>query len=378
MQARLEAAIVASDVELVKQLLLDGAAAYVNILMSEPDKERLNFNGSVVQMAPVVAALLICSTDGPRSTPCPGFTVARLLMEHGAKMQSDDLVDMRCSGPDLVKAALKHYGYGKCCSDADLCGFLEQWIALGFSVDSTCLSRRRRGHEPATCLAYHEASPRIACTDGCHHPYGGRLAGALRLSHTTVGRLSCLVCCDEPVHHLPVACIRLVTAHGADPWFTDFPQPAGAELDRYVDARDDTDRWLAGVMVARRAGQVLIHYVGWSCRWDVWLPCDSARLAPYGTRSGVQTASWGQNSYERLRLLDNTSHQDYSEGQYSSRAAADNVRAALMAMADGGREFRQRKWLVVHVLVSAAGLPRPCACLVLQLLFVDASCRLFE
>jgi hypothetical protein len=60
-----------------------------------------------------------------------------------------------------------------------------------------------------------------------------------------------------------------------------------------VDVRDQWQKWCVGqvVQVDEENAKLKIHPVGWSDRWDIWLPMDSPDVARYQTHT-MKTITW--------------------------------------------------------------------------------------
>ena len=59
------------------------------------------------------------------------------------------------------------------------------------------------------------------------------------------------------------------------------------EIGQWIDVKDTIDQWLEGQIVNMRTHngthQVLVHYNGWSSRWDEWIDTNSKRLSNFKT-----------------------------------------------------------------------------------------------
>ena len=59
------------------------------------------------------------------------------------------------------------------------------------------------------------------------------------------------------------------------------------EIGQWIDVKDTIDQWLEGQIVNMRTHngihQVLVHYNGWSSRWDEWIDSNSKRLSNFKT-----------------------------------------------------------------------------------------------
>jgi hypothetical protein len=72
-----------------------------------------------------------------------------------------------------------------------------------------------------------------------------------------------------------------------------------------VDARDTVGEWIPARLRDRRDRLVFVHYEQWEAKWDEWLPIDSDRLAPAGSRTGPpHSARFHLKQPVRLRLAD--------------------------------------------------------------------------
>lgn len=58
-------------------------------------------------------------------------------------------------------------------------------------------------------------------------------------------------------------------------------------MGQWVDVKDTVNQWLEATIldINEPDGQVYVHYNGWPSRWDEWISVDSARLAPFRSRT---------------------------------------------------------------------------------------------
>lgn len=77
----------------------------------------------------------------------------------------------------------------------------------------------------------------------------------------------------------------------------------------FCDARDKVGKWCESVVIDIDDQRLLIHYLGWSHKWDTWYNRDTKDLAPLGTY--IQTKLWELDitsratiEYFRYRNLD--------------------------------------------------------------------------
>lgn len=60
-----------------------------------------------------------------------------------------------------------------------------------------------------------------------------------------------------------------------------------------VDARDSSNNWcVAQLMSMNDKGEYLVHYKGWSEKWDEWIEKTSKRLAPYRSKTLGKATGW--------------------------------------------------------------------------------------
>jgi len=79
------------------------------------------------------------------------------------------------------------------------------------------------------------------------------------------------------------------------------------EVGDHVDAQDTVDKWYESevVEVNEEKQQVLIHFIGWNAKWDIWFPFDSERICaqnthtvgPYKPGKKVPSYTSGYRSY---------------------------------------------------------------------------------
>eukprot|EP00475_Leptophrys_vorax_P032356 TRINITY_DN4980_c0_g1_i3.p1 TRINITY_DN4980_c0_g1~~TRINITY_DN4980_c0_g1_i3.p1 ORF type:complete len:341 (+),score=69.65 TRINITY_DN4980_c0_g1_i3:29-1051(+) len=60
-----------------------------------------------------------------------------------------------------------------------------------------------------------------------------------------------------------------------------------------IDAQDRQGKWYESVVQAIKDGQFLVHYNGWSSKWDEWISIESDRLAELHTHSAKQISPAG-------------------------------------------------------------------------------------
>lgn len=53
-----------------------------------------------------------------------------------------------------------------------------------------------------------------------------------------------------------------------------------------LDAKDSINNWCLAVVLQVSPARILVHYEGWSAKWDEWFDLDSPRLAKAGEYSG--------------------------------------------------------------------------------------------
>ena len=84
-------------------------------------------------------------------------------------------------------------------------------------------------------------------------------------------------------------CLEWFCAHGLNPHlpvFSFVPPSSSVMVDwadgDEVDILDTSLEWCRGVVVAanKEKKSLLVHYHGWSCQWDEWVPVSSERIAP--------------------------------------------------------------------------------------------------
>lgn len=61
-----------------------------------------------------------------------------------------------------------------------------------------------------------------------------------------------------------------------------------------VDSKDLRGRWLLGRVDAIEHGKLLIHYIGYTSKWDSWVDAQSCTLAPCHTKSNGQQSKLAQ------------------------------------------------------------------------------------
>lgn len=71
-----------------------------------------------------------------------------------------------------------------------------------------------------------------------------------------------------------------------------------------IDARDLSHLWCRAQVIDVRVGagvrDILVHYHGWSCKWDEWIAEGSDRIAQADTHwRPAQDHSWGATFHER-------------------------------------------------------------------------------
>eukprot|EP00475_Leptophrys_vorax_P028868 TRINITY_DN4202_c0_g1_i1.p1 TRINITY_DN4202_c0_g1~~TRINITY_DN4202_c0_g1_i1.p1 ORF type:complete len:135 (-),score=31.90 TRINITY_DN4202_c0_g1_i1:264-668(-) len=84
--------------------------------------------------------------------------------------------------------------------------------------------------------------------------------------------------CIPAAIRLPVVVMELITEFAEQQFYTD----------QLFDVRDKFQKWCVGrVVEVGKEDNVLIHYEGWSSKWDewIWIPADSARFAQHGTHT---------------------------------------------------------------------------------------------
>ena len=83
------------------------------------------------------------------------------------------------------------------------------------------------------------------------------------------------------------------------------------QVGQVIDVYDDWTSWILGSVIALHEGYVAIHYNGYGCFFDDWIPYKSLRLAPLHTyssqkfclphHSDISAAyKWGQTVYNRF------------------------------------------------------------------------------
>ena len=57
---------------------------------------------------------------------------------------------------------------------------------------------------------------------------------------------------------------------------------------QWVDCLDTVQEWLEATILRIEGGLVFVHFNGWPARWDEWIDCRSARLAPFRSHTQHQ------------------------------------------------------------------------------------------
>lgn len=73
----------------------------------------------------------------------------------------------------------------------------------------------------------------------------------------------------------------------ADRFFSDIASNAwrySLQIGDLIDAQDTQEKWYEARILDIQTSQILVHYRGWTSKWDVWLPCDSPKIGVHHTK----------------------------------------------------------------------------------------------
>lgn len=331
----------------------------------------------------VAAAQVACPHEGPqRGVPgCLAIEKLLLLVAAGAPVTPEKLDDAGCAVVDVMGPLVAQH-LGRCLDGDALERVVSSLLAAGWSADSRRTLTLQRGQREL-CLQHGRLcqhvgrARRYLRSTSRHWPTGsdarlvlwdrGHLHDSQRKSwclHTPLGRL---VDCSSRSASLLGPTVRLLVAHGADP---DWAEPVAAWPallgdagggGTLVDAWDGL-HWCVGHLVASQDEEVLVHFMDWSCMYDEWLPRDSWRLVPLGTHTLSCPGAPG-NLFAAP---------DYTLSPRQAVAARLDAPLLRAAMNAGQADFADRTQLILAVLTSL-GLVRPCALLVLGLLYENCA-----
>lgn len=74
------------------------------------------------------------------------------------------------------------------------------------------------------------------------------------------------------------------------------------EIGQWIDVKDNVFNWLEGEVIAINENQVLIHYNGFSKKWDTWMPMNSPHILPFRTNTVQSHKSMYLSPVPRTKL----------------------------------------------------------------------------
>jgi hypothetical protein len=72
------------------------------------------------------------------------------------------------------------------------------------------------------------------------------------------------------------------------------------EVNQKIDCKDSVNKWLPAQVVSVSDGRILVHYEGWTTKWDEWLDTNSSRIADYGRHS--KEGQTGTQTVQQVRI----------------------------------------------------------------------------
>jgi hypothetical protein len=114
----------------------------------------------------------------------------------------------------------------------------------------------------------------------------------------------------------------------------------GFSVGDIIECQDKIPRWCIAQVVAIKEGELRVHYVGWSDKWDEWIPWNSERIAPlYSHTDGKDTGPKTQARLaQEIQADPNLVQEMANMGFVAEEAAAmlkihrNNLESAINAM----------------------------------------------